>query len=65
MANLSDRGGSIKAAGFFLEDLPGAVGRAVVNDDDFMRHTAEFQFEVKMFDGGRNAALLVAGRNDD
>ena len=55
----------VEAIGFFLEDLPGAVGGAVVNDDDFMRDAAEFQLEVKVLDGGCDAPFLVAGGNDD
>jgi hypothetical protein len=51
--------------GFFLEDFPGAVGGAVVDDDDFVRDAAEFQFEVQMFDGGCNAAFFIPGGNDD
>jgi hypothetical protein len=48
-----------------LEDLPGAVGGAVVDHDDFVRHAAEVQFEMEMLDGGRDAALLVARGDDD
>ena len=47
-----------------MEDLPGAVGGAVVDDDDFVRDAAKFQLEVKVFNGGRDAAFLVA-RGDD
>ena len=65
MANLSNRSRSVEAVGFFLEDLPGAVGGTVVNNDDFVRDTAEVQLEVQMLDGGRDAAFLVAGGNDD
>ena len=55
----------VEAIGFFLEDLPRAVGGAVVDDNDFMRDTAEVQLEVQVLDGGRNAAFLVAGGDDD
>jgi len=48
-----------------LQDLPGAVGGTVVDGDYFMRDAAEFQLEMKMLDGGRDATFLVAGRNDD
>ena len=64
MANLSNRSRSVEAVGFFLEDLPGAVGGTVVNHDDFVRDTAEVQLEVQMLDSGCDAALLVAPRND-
>ena len=33
---------AIKAGCFFLEDFPGAVGGAVVDDNDFMRDASEF-----------------------
>jgi len=65
MANLSDRVRGVQAVGFFLEDLPGAVGRTVVNDDDFVRDAAEIQLEVQMLNGGCDAAFFVAGGNDD
>jgi hypothetical protein len=65
MANLSDRVRGVQAVGFFLEDLPGAVGGAVVNDDDFVRDTAKIQFEVQVLDSGCDAAFLVARRDDD
>ena len=58
------RRGRIQAGGFFLEDWPGAVFRAVVDDDDFMRDAAEVQFEVQVLYGGRDAVLLVACGND-
>jgi hypothetical protein len=48
-----------------LEDLPGAVGGAVVDDDDFMRDAAEIQLKVQVLDGGRDAAFFVAGGDDD
>jgi hypothetical protein len=51
--------------GFFLEDLPGAVGRTVVDHDDFVRDAAEVQLEMQMLDGGRDTAFLVAGGDDD
>jgi len=57
--------GRREAVGFFLEDLPRAVGGAVVVDDDFVRHTAQLQFEVQVFNGGRDAAFLVARGNND
>ena len=60
----SGRGG-VEAVGFFLEDWPGAVGGAVVNDDDFVWDAAEVQLEVQMLDSGCDAPFLVAGRNDD
>jgi len=50
---------------FFLEDWPSAVGGAIVDDNDLVRHTAEIQFQVQMLDCGRDAALLVARGNDD
>ena len=48
-----------------MEDLPGAVGGAVVDDNYLVRHAAEFQLEVQMLDGGRDAAFLVPRGNDD
>ncbi len=48
-----------------MEDLPGAVGGAVVDHDDFVRDAAEVQLEVQVFNGGRDAALLVARGDDD
>jgi hypothetical protein len=42
-----------------LEDLPGAVGGAVVVDDDFVRDAAEFQLNTEVLDGGCDAAFLV------
>jgi hypothetical protein len=50
--------------GFFLEDLPGAVGRTVVDYDDFVRDAAEVQLEMQVLDGGRDTAFLVT-RGDD
>lgn len=55
----------VEAFGFFLEDLPCAVGGAVVDDDDLMRDAAELQLKVQVLDGGRDATLLVTCRNDD
>ena len=48
-----------------LEDGPGVVGGAVIDHDDLMRDAAEFQLEVKVLDGGRDAAFFVAGGDDD
>jgi len=48
-----------------MEDWPGAVGGAVVDDDDFVRDTAEIQLEMEVLDGGRDAAFLVARGDDD
>ncbi len=48
-----------------MEDLPGAVFGAVVDDDDFMRDAAEVQLEMKVLDGGRYAAFLVTRGDDD
>jgi len=47
-----------------LEDLPSVVGGAVIDNDYLVRDAAEFQLEVQMLDGRRDAAFLVAGRND-
>jgi hypothetical protein len=55
----------VEAGGFFLEDLPGAVGGAVVDHDDFVRDTAEGQLEMEVLDGGRDAAFLVTRGDDD
>ena len=55
----------IQAFGFFLEDLPGAVFGAVVDDDDFVRDAAEVQLEMEMLDGRCDAAFLVTRGNDD
>jgi len=65
MVNLSNRSRSVEPLGLFLEDLPGAVGGTVVNDDDLVRDTAEVQLEVQMLDSGCDAPFLVAGGNDD
>jgi hypothetical protein len=48
-----------------LEDLPGAVGGAVVDNDYLVRDAAEVQLEVEVLDGGRDAAFFVAGGDDD
>jgi hypothetical protein len=48
----------------FLENLPGAVGGAVVDDDDLVRDAAEFQLEVQVLDGGCDASFLVTRGND-
>ena len=50
---------------FFLEDWPGAVFGAVVDDDDFVRDAPEVQLEMQVLDGGRDAAFLVARWDDD
>jgi hypothetical protein len=55
----------VEAGGFFLEDCPRAVCGAVVDDNYFMRDASEVQLEVEMFDGRRDAALLVARGDDD
>jgi len=60
----SSRGG-VEARGICLEDLSGAVGGAVVDHDDFVRDAAEFQLELQLFNGGRNAAFLVVCGSDD
>jgi hypothetical protein len=49
----------------FLEDGPGAVGGAVVDNDYLVRDAAEFQLEVQVLDGGCDAAFLVARGDDD
>ena len=48
-----------------MEDWPGAVFGAVVDDDDFVRDAAEVQLEMQVLDGGRDAALLVTRGDDD
>ena len=48
-----------------MEDLPSAVFGAVFDDDDFVRDAAEVQLEMQVLDGGRDAAFLVARRDDD
>jgi hypothetical protein len=58
-------GVTVQACCLFLEDGPGAVGGAVVDHDDFVRDAAEFQLEVKVLDGGGDAAFFVAGGDDD
>jgi hypothetical protein len=40
------------------------VGAAVVDHDDFVRDLVQPQLEVKMFDRGGDAPLLIAGRYD-
>jgi hypothetical protein len=55
----------VEAGGFLLEDLPSAVSGAVVNHNYLVRDAAEFQFEVQVLDGGRDAAFFVAGGDDD
>lgn len=42
--------------GFFLEDWPGAVGGAVVDDNYLVRDAAEIQLEMQVLDGGCDAA---------
>jgi len=58
------RGRCVEAARFFLEDLPGAVGGAVVDHDDFVRDAPKIQLEVQVLDGGCDASFLVAGGDD-
>ena len=55
----------IQTFGFFLEDRPGAIFGAVVDEDDFLWDSAEVQLKMKMLDGRRDAAFLVARGNDD
>ena len=43
----------------FGEDLPRAVGTAIINHHDFVRHLIEVQFEVQVFHGTADAALFV------
>lgn len=59
------RRSGVEAFGFFSEDFPRAVGGSVVDHDDFVRDAAKVQLEVEVLDGGRDAAFLVTGRNDD
>jgi hypothetical protein len=56
---------AIKAGGFLLEDLPRAVGRPVVDDDDFVWDAAEIQLKMQVLDGGCDAPFLVACGDDD
>jgi hypothetical protein len=56
--------GGVEAGGFFLKDLQGAVGRAVIDDNYLVRDAAELQFEVQVLDGRCNAAFLVTRRDD-
>ena len=49
----------------FLEQLPRLVRAAVIDHDDFMRDILELEFQVQVFNGGTDAALLVTRRNDD
>ncbi len=45
--------------------LPGGVAAAIIDDNDFVRNAAKPQFEMQMFDRGRDASLLIARGNDD
>jgi hypothetical protein len=47
-------------SGFFLKDCPGAIRAAVIHRDDLVWHAAKLQFDVQVFDGGRDAAFLIA-----
>ena len=48
-----------------MEDWPRAVGGAIVDDNDSMRHASEDQLGMQVLDSGCDAAFLVAGGNDD
>jgi len=50
---------------FLLQDRPGAVGRAVIHDNDFMGNPAQFKFQVQVLESRCDAALLVPRRDDD
>ena len=53
------------SGGEVLQDPPGPVTAAIVDDDDLVRNALQPQLYVQMFDGRRNAAFLVTRRNDD
>jgi hypothetical protein len=42
-----------------LEQVPRRIGAAIVDDHDFVRNLLQAQFEVKVLDGGSDAALFV------
>jgi hypothetical protein len=48
-----------------VEDLPGSVAAAVVDDDNLVRHVVEVELKVKVFDGGADAAFFIACGHDD
>jgi hypothetical protein len=48
-----------------LQQLPGPVSAAVVYNDDFVRNVVKPQLNVKVFNGGTYASLLVPRRDDD
>jgi hypothetical protein len=48
-----------------LENTPCAVGRAVVDDHDFVRHIAQAKLEVEVLDSGGDATFLIPRGDDD
>ena len=48
-----------------LENTPCAVGRAVVDDHDFVRHIAQAKLKVEVLDSGGDATFFIPRRDDD
>jgi hypothetical protein len=49
--------------GNFLENGPGSIGAAIVDDDNFMGDFFELKFQVEMLNRRGNATLLVPRGN--
>jgi hypothetical protein len=64
-AGVADGAEGGDALAFGLEDGPGGVGGAVVDDEDLVGDGVEVEFEVEVLDGGGDAAFLVSGGDDD
>jgi hypothetical protein len=47
------------------QDRPGAIGAAVIHDEDLVRDRAPVQFGAELLHRAGDAALLVARRDDD
>src|SRR5699024_5132540 len=48
---------------FVLENVPGGIGAAVVDDDDLMGNAVELELGVEMLDGPGDTTFLVMRRN--
>ena len=47
------------------ELLPGGVGTAIVNDNNFMRNFVKTQLQVQMLDGGADTTFFIVSGYDD
>ena len=55
----------IQAGGLGLQDFPCAVGRAVIDDQNFVGNALEAEVAVEMFNRGGHAPFLVPGGDHD